>query len=213
MDEDSSKGGKTTGIIVTLVVALAVLVGAWYMFMYKPEQETKEKARQEQIEKEKARKVLITKKAKAAKKKAGYDNLIEKADNAFEVKNWDAAQLFYAEAIAVFSSEPYPQDQLAFVNEKIAAIAAKSVPGTIEKITSATGRFYVVVSSSIDGDLAMDYGSNLAAEGAIVKIIEPYGNKRFYRVALGDYDDWDQAISASTLHSTTDKNVNWILKY
>ena len=211
--QESSSAGKAKGVIITLVIVLAVLAGAWYWFMYKPEQEAKEKARQEQIAKERARQAQIAKEAAAAKKKTDYDNLIEKADIEFGEERWDAAQSSYSGALSLYSREQYPQDQMILVNEKLAAIAAKSVPGSIEKITSATGRFYIVVSSSIEGDLAMDYGNKMAAEGTSVKIIEPYGNIRFYRVSLGDYDAWDQAVTASASFRTTYGNVIWILKY
>lgn len=213
MDENSNGGNKTTGAIVVIILVLAVLAGAWYWLMYKPQQEAEEKARQEQVAKERARKAQLAKRAKAAKKKADYDKFIASGDEAFEGERWEEAQSSYAEAVSLFSSETYPQDQLTLVNEKLAAIAAKSVPGTVEKVTSATGRFYLIVSSSIDGDLAMDYGDKMAAEGISLKIIEPYGNIRYYRASLGDYDSWDSAVTAAASLKTTYGDAIWILKY
>jgi hypothetical protein len=178
--------------------------------MYMPDQAAKEKARQEQISKERAREAQIAKEKQAEKKKANYNNLIEEADIAFEEENWGSAQSSYSQAISLFPNEPYPQDQLALVTENL---AGTSTPGTIERITSATGRFYIVVSSSIDGDLAMDYANKMAAEGESVKMIEPYDNIRFYRVSLGDYAAWDKAVSVSTSLSSAYGEAIWVLKY
>lgn len=213
MDENSSSGSKTTGIVVTIVVVIIGLVGAWYWFMYIPEQEAIEKARQEQRARQAAAARKKKREEEEAKKKVDYDRYIENGDREFEAESWEAAQSAYSEASSLFPEEQYPQDQLAFVNEKLAAIAARSVPGTIERITSATGRFYIIVSSSIDGDLAMDYANKMAEEGNSVRLIEPYDGQRFYRVSLGDYDTWDQATSSSTSFSTTDGDAPWILKY
>jgi hypothetical protein len=210
MGEDSNRRNKTVVVIVIIVLVLAILTGVWYWFIYKPEQEAKEKARIEQIVKvdaEKKRKEL------QAQKKAKYEKFIENADTAFEGESWDAAHSTYSEALSLFPKEAYPQDQLTLVNEKLAEISAKSVTGIIENITSATGRFYIVASSSIDGDLAMDYGKKLAAEGTSVKIIEPYSDIRYYRVSLSDYDTWDNAVTASASFNTTSGDMIWILNY
>ena len=75
------------------------------------------------------------------------------------------------------------------------------------------GRYYVVVSSSVDGDLAMDYAKKLAGEGENVKVIQPPpDNKVYHRVSVGDYDSRDQAVSASASFSNYENGV-WILKY
>ncbi|MEO9966931.1 MAG: SPOR domain-containing protein [Reichenbachiella sp.] len=213
MESDSNSGGPKTGLIVTIVVVIIGLVGAWYWFMYVPEQEAKEKARQEQIAREAAAEKKKRLQERAAKRKADYERLIQKGDGEFEEESWEAAKSSYTSASSLLPKEQYPKDQLAIVNEKLEDIANKLRGGIVEIISSATGRFYIVVSSSIDGDLAMDYCNELAAEGKNVKMIEPYENNRFYRVTLGDYDTRDQATSSSTSISTADGNDPWILKY
>jgi len=211
MDEKSNRGGKTAGIIITIVVVLAGLIGAWYWFMLKPEQEAKEKARLEQIAIEEAKK---KREEQAAMQKAQYDKLIEKGDNAFEEENWDEAQSAYAEASSLFPKSQYAQDRLALANEKLDEIANRSKVGTVETVSTATGRFYIIVSSSVDGDLAMDFANKLTKEGNNVKIIKPPANNRvFHRVSLGDYNSRDEAATASTSISTTYENGTWILKY
>ena len=210
MDENSNKGSKTGVIIVVIVVVLLGLGGGWYFGMYKPEQEAKEKARLERIEKEKAAK---RKQQQLSKKKANYQKLIQDADNEFDQENWEAAQSLYLRASSLFPKEQHPQNQLALINEKLEEIAAKSAPGTVETINSETGKYYVVVSSSIDGDLAMDYGNKMAEEGNTVKIIEPFGQTKFYRVSLDNYDAMDQAMTASASFNGADGSSAWVLKY
>lgn len=213
MEENSSGSSKTTGIIIIIVVVLVILAGGWYFGMYRPEQEAREKARQEQIAKERARK---KREEQAKQKKARYDQLIVDGDESFQQEYWESAKSSYSEALGLFSNEQYPQDQLTIINQKLDSIAqldAEPVPGTVQTISAATGRFYVVVSSSIDGDLAMDYAQKMAAEGNSPRLIQPFGKDKFYRVALGDYDSWDSAVSASSTFSTTDGSPVWVLKY
>lgn len=210
MDEESNNGRKV-GIIIAVVVAVLLLGGgAWYFGFYKPEQEAKEKARQEELDRAAAEK---RRREQAVRKKEEYENLIAGANSAFETENWDSAQDLYSRASALFPDQQYPQDQLVIVNGKLDEIAAKSAPGTVEVISSKTGRYYVVVSSSIDGDLAMDYGNKKAAEGNTVKIIEPYGKIRFYRVSTDNFDTMEQAMAASNAMTTDDGTGAWVLKY
>lgn len=208
--EENSK--RRVMIIVMVVLVLAVLVGIWYFSMYKPEQEAKEKARVEQIAKEEAEK---KRKELAAKKKVKYEKLIKNADAAFEQGNWETAQSLYTEASTLSPDQQYPKDQLVIVNEKldeITALETKKEAGIVERVSSPSERYYVIVSSSVDGDLAMDYASKLAKEGINVKIIEPVVNSKVYhRVSIGDYDTWKEAETASA--SSTGYDEVWVLKY
>ena len=86
--------------------------------------------------------------------------------------------------------------------------------GIVETVSSPTGRIYLIVSSSVDGDLAMDYASKLAKEGNNVKIIEPVVNSKVYhRVSVGDYGTWKEAEAAITTASNTYGTEVWPLKY
>ena len=97
--------------------------------------------------------------------------------------------------------------------DEIAVLEAKTEAGIVERVSSPSERYYVIVSSSVDGDLAMDYASKLAKEGNNVKIIEPVvNNKVFHRVSIGDYDTWKEAETASASSTRYDDGV-WVLKY
>ncbi|MEO9484545.1 MAG: hypothetical protein ABJG47_13900 [Ekhidna sp.] len=212
--DNSSNGSKRTAIVIGIVVIF--LVGAlavWYWGIYQPEQEAIEKARLEQIAKQEAEQ---KRKDEAARRKTQYDQLIINADTEFNQENWAVAQSLYSDAAALLPNQQYAQDQLTLVNAKLDEIAAREAriaSGEIETISSPTGRFYVIVSSSIDGDLAMDYARKLTEEGSDVKIIQPDDiNKLFHRVSVGDYETWDQAVAATSSFSSFGEEV-WVLKY
>jgi hypothetical protein len=210
MAENSNGNSKTAGVIIILALVLVVLAGGYYLFMYKPQQEAKEKARLEQIAKEEAEK---KRQEQEAQKKVKYEELIGKADIEFANENWEGALPLYTEASATLPNEQYAKDQLALVRAKLDELASKSVPGTIETVEAPNGRFYVVVSSSVDGDLAMDYAQKLAKEGNSIRIINPSGtNKLFHRVSVADYSTWDEAVAATSSASAFGEGV-WVLKY
>ena len=212
MSEYSNKSGKTTGIIVIVVVVIAALVGAWYFGSYKPEQEAKEQARLEQIAQAEAEK---KRQEEAVQRKARYDQLIIDADAAFELEDWVTAQSQYTEASSLLPNEQYPKDQLVLVNTKLDEIAdreARKAAGVVETVSSPTGRFYVIISSSIDDDLAMDYAKKLAQEGTSVKLVQHnYNELPFHGVSVGDYGSWAQAEAA--LSSFSNFGNPWVLKY
>ncbi len=213
MSEQSNESGKTVGIIIIVVFALAGLVGLWYWVMYKPQQETKEQVKLEQIAKEEAAKKAAELKAL---NKTKYDQLIKDADSEMEQENWQRAKSLYTEASSLFPNEQYPKDQLAIVNQKLgelAALEARRAAGVVESVATRTGRFYIIVSSSIDDDLAMDYANKLAQEGNAVKIIEhDTGKLVYYRVSVGDYASREKAESAAVAFSNLSDEV-WVLGY
>ncbi|SNS74301.1 hypothetical protein SAMN05421640_1070 [Ekhidna lutea] len=212
MSEYSNNSSKTTGIIVIIVVVLAGLTAAWYFGMYKPEQEAKEQARLEQIAQAEAEK---KRQEEAAKRKARYDQLITDADDAFDSEDWQTAQSLYTNASTFLPNEQYPKDQLALVNAKLEEIAAREAriaAGVVETVSSPTERFYVIVSSSIDDDLAMDYAKKLAQEGTSVKLVQHnYNELPFHGISVGDYETWAQAEAA--LSSFSNFGNVWVLKY
>ncbi|MEO9871805.1 SPOR domain-containing protein [Ekhidna sp.] len=214
MNNQSNRGNKTLLIILVIILLIGSALGIWYWGIYKPEQEAKEKARLEQVAKQEAEQ---KRKEQEAQKKINYDELIENADTEFEQENWETAYSLYSDASSLFPNQQYPQDQLALVNAELdekAALEAKRAAGIVETVSSLTGRFYIIISSSVDGDLAMDYASKLSKEGNNVKIIEPDAttNKLFHRVSVGDYDTWDQAVNASTSFTNYGSEI-WVLKY
>ncbi|MEQ8520504.1 MAG: hypothetical protein RLN79_07030 [Cytophagales bacterium] len=212
MNKQSNKSGKVVLIIVILVIVLAGAGAAWYWFMYIPEQEAKEKARLEQLAREEAEK-----KAREAEeaKQAKYDDFIQKADSEFQAENWENAKSIYSEALSMYPEQEYPQDQIALIDAKLAELAAieAAKPGTIDMLSRATGRYYVVLSSSIDDDLAMDFAKKLAKEKINVNILQTKDDKHtYFAVSPANFDTWDEAEAALTDYSQYGSGL-WVLKY
>ena len=213
MSEHTSQNGRVGIIVGVVVLVIASSLGAWYFFKYKPDQEAKEKARLEQIAKAEAEE---KRKQQAVKRKTKYDQLIKSGDEQFYLEQWEAARSQYAEASAIIKNQDYPKNQIALIDvrlNEIAAIEARKVAGVVETISSPTGRFYIIVSSSIDDDLALDYAKKLVAQGEEVKIVEHEASSHFYyRVALGDYATQELADAASLSFGDYGSDI-WVLKY
>lgn len=90
---------------------------------------------------------------------------------------------------------------------------AKPKIGTIETISQKTSRYYVVVSSGLDGDLAMDYAKKEVNNGTNIKLLSPLGTNKFYRVTVADYDTWVEAENAANDMKSTFGDGVWVLKY
>lgn len=94
-----------------------------------------------------------------------------------------------------------------------AAANAKPKEGTIEALTDRTSRYYVVVSSAVDGDLVMDYAKKLSAKGVSSKIIPPFGKYKFFRLAIGDFDTFASAQSSADASKAEYGDAVWVIRY
>jgi hypothetical protein len=87
--------------------------------------------------------------------------------------------------------------------------------GSFKAINQPTGRYYIVLNSFIDSDLAEDYAKTLADEGVDSKIIPPHEmRKGFHRVVLSnEYSTWQAAdASLGELKPVFGESI-WVLKY
>ena len=94
-----------------------------------------------------------------------------------------------------------------------AAKNAKPAEGTIETLSARTGRWYVVVTSAVDGDLIMDYAKKQSAKGKSSKIIPPYGKWKFHRLAIADYDTFANAQTNADAAKAEYGSGVWVIKY
>ncbi|HCW07455.1 MAG TPA: hypothetical protein DGG95_08850 [Cytophagales bacterium] len=90
---------------------------------------------------------------------------------------------------------------------------ATPAEGTIETLNERTGKFYIVVSSSVDGDLAMDKAKKLSATGTSTKIIPPFGKWKYYRLCIGSFDSFESAQSSADASKATYGDALWVMKY
>lgn len=108
------------------------------------------------------------------------------------------------------------QRRLQEEQQKAAATQAVATPppGTIETLSERSGRYYVVVASSIDGDLIMDYAKKLSAKGVTSRIIPPFGKTKFHRLAVADGDTYANAqATADGMKGGEYGDKIWVIKY
>lgn len=97
--------------------------------------------------------------------------------------------------------------------DSLAALNAQPKEGTIETLTDRTRRYYVVITSAVDGDLVMDYAKKLSAKGVSTKIIPPFGKYKFSRLAIGDFDTFANAQASADAAKSDYGNAVWVLKF
>jgi hypothetical protein len=90
---------------------------------------------------------------------------------------------------------------------------AKPAIGTIESLTAATGRWYVIAASSIDGDLIMDEAKRKSARGISTKIIPPFGKWKYYRLTISDFDSFALADANAKETAAQYDGKLWVMKY
>jgi hypothetical protein len=104
-------------------------------------------------------------------------------------------------------------DEEARLRAEEEARNAKPAIGTIETLSAKTGRFYVIVSSSIDGDLIMDEAQRMSARGVSTKIIPPFGKWKFYRLTISDQDTFALAQTKADESKAEFGSGLWVMRY
>ena len=100
--------------------------------------------------------------------------------------------------------------------QKAAAALPPPAPaiGTIETLSGRSGRYYVVIASSIDGDLIMDYAKKLSGSGVSTKIIPPFGKSSFHRLTVAEGDTYETTQTrADELKDGDYGDKLWVVKY
>ena len=93
------------------------------------------------------------------------------------------------------------------------AANAKPAIGTIETLTAATGRFYVIAASSIDDDLIMDEAQRMSTRGISSKIIPPFGKWKFFRLTISDQDTFALAQAKADEIKGDYPGGLWVMRY
>ncbi len=116
------------------------------------------------------------------------------------------------DASPAFMEEPEPVEEEPFEDNWVPA-EPEVTEGSVSSISSRTGKYYLIVGSFIDSDLARDYGQKLAKEGISSKIIEPSGTRKFYRLSVKDAESVEELnTELDSMRSKFGENV-WIVKY
>ncbi|MEO8471320.1 MAG: hypothetical protein ABI477_03970 [Chryseolinea sp.] len=86
--------------------------------------------------------------------------------------------------------------------------------GTIQTLSGRTGKYYVVITSAIDGDLIMDYAKKLSKKGVTSKIIPPFGKVKFHRLTVAEGDTYANAqATADGMKGGEYGNELWVIHY
>lgn len=99
------------------------------------------------------------------------------------------------------------------VNEAADEDEQASQESTFSTISESTGRYYVVIESFVDSDMAADYGKELATKGFSTALLSPQGKRKFHRLTVGDYETFVAAQEeANRLKAEFGEDL-WVLKY
>ena len=92
-------------------------------------------------------------------------------------------------------------------------VSASKVIGAISEISQPLNKYYLIVGSFLDNDLAFDYAEKLILSGSNVMIIPPFSTSKFTRVAILEYETFDKAkIGLDNYKDELDEQL-WVLKY
>ena len=93
-------------------------------------------------------------------------------------------------------------------------VEPQGTSGTFETITEKSGRYYIVLNSFFDEDLASDYAKKLAKNGTSTLILNPPDRKGFRRVVLKeDHGNWRDAEARLGDLKMTYGEAIWVLKF
>lgn len=86
---------------------------------------------------------------------------------------------------------------------------------TLTVVTSRveSPRYFLVVGSFIDEDMAMDYSKDLIQKGMRTYLVHPYGEIAYYRLAIGQFESFAlAAVEMDRVQGDFKENL-WVLKY
>ena len=70
-----------------------------------------------------------------------------------------------------------------------------------------------ISTSGIDGDLLVDYAKKLTPKGVNAKLIPPYGNVKFYRLAVAEGDTYTSTQATADQLKSEYTEGAWVIRY
>ena len=102
------------------------------------------------------------------------------------------------------------------IEEVLEPEVPESIPkaiGAISEISQPLDKYYLIVASFLDNDLAFDYAEKLILSGSNVILILDFKVRYFTRVALLEYENLDKAnVGLDKYKNEFDEQI-WVLKY
>ena len=109
-------------------------------------------------------------------------------------------------------AETVPEEDL--VSEPVSTVNSAGTYSTIETIATPTGRSYIIIGSFVDEDLARDLGEQLSERGVGIRILAPTSRAPLlHRVAVADYDTFNDALAEIETFKLEYGESAWVLKY
>ena len=102
------------------------------------------------------------------------------------------------------------------IKEVLEPEVPESIPkaiGAISEISQPLDKYYLIVASFLDNDLAFDYAEKLILSGSNVIIILDFHVRYFTRVALLEYETLDKANVGLDKYKNEFDEQLWVLKY
>ena len=91
--------------------------------------------------------------------------------------------------------------------------SAPKAIGAISEISQPLDKYYLIVASFLDNDLAFDYAEKLILSGSNAIIILDFHVRYFTRVALLEYETLDKANVGLDKYKDEFDEQLWVLKY
>jgi hypothetical protein len=94
-----------------------------------------------------------------------------------------------------------------------ASHATKPERGTMTRINTPRGCYYIVVGSFIDDDLASDYANKLVQQGVDVMLIAPPQGQYYFRIAIKQANTFRDAHEKVEVLKAMYGTDIWVMKY
>lgn len=110
-------------------------------------------------------------------------------------------------------TEPEPEVAEAVPEEPEKPAMEEEISMTEIDTKADTPRYFVVVGAFIDGDLARDYSDKLNEQGKSTFLILPGYGSKFHMLAIGDFDNVEDATAMIQDEQPDFEETLWVLKY
>ena len=129
----------------------------------------------------------------------------------------EAAAKLKADAAAKAAAEQRAEEQRLAAEQAVNVAAdadeLASEEPTFTTISERTGRYYIVIESFVDSDMAADYGNELVTNGFSTALLSPQGKRKFHRLTMGDFDSFVNAQEGANKLKAEFGDDLWVLKY
>ena len=211
---EESKGGMSKVIIIGVAALFLAATGLLVYWQFLGGDDEKVTAKKEKVISSPKKKNTAKKEAPKETKAAGAEKSNKGGQSkAAAEKSTASSKPAVTKESKPKTSKPAAKTKKPEPKPKPEAVASVVDPGEIVRISERTSKSYVIIASFVDEDLAVDYANELTAAGKGIKIIEPYGKSKRYRLSIADYGSYGDAASNLDSYKGEFGDQVWALKY